>query len=157
MRKRYHGDNSSLTFANAIEEELYTRVFWLFVCSDAMISAFLGRPRVTRDDECVYSLCAVYDLTRLLPSYDIDYPVECDDEYWDHPDPEKRFQQPEGKPSVAAFIVTYLKLTEILGTAQKTIVSCLYHSRIVLMGYPPSIPPNARIGVQNGVRRPLRN
>ncbi|KAJ7933782.1 fungal-specific transcription factor domain-containing protein [Mycena leptocephala] len=106
MRKRYHGDKSSLTFANAIEEELYTRVFWLFVCSDAMISAFIGRPRVTRDDD-----------------YDIDYPVECDDEYWDHPDPEKRFQQPEGKPSVAAFIVAYLKLTEILGTAQKTIYS----------------------------------
>ncbi|KAJ7020005.1 fungal-specific transcription factor domain-containing protein [Mycena alexandri] len=89
-----------------IEEELYLRVFWLLICSDAVISAFLGRPRVTRDDD-----------------YDIDYPVECDDEYWDHPDPNQKFQQPEGKPSIYAFSVAYMKLTEILGTAQKTIYS----------------------------------
>ncbi|KAJ7761028.1 fungal-specific transcription factor domain-containing protein [Mycena metata] len=89
-----------------IEEELYLRVFWMLICSDVMVSAFLGRPRVTRDDD-----------------YDIDYPVECDDEYWDHPDPDQRFRQPEGKPSIYAFSVAHMKLTEILGTAQKTIYS----------------------------------
>ncbi|KAJ7141278.1 fungal-specific transcription factor domain-containing protein [Mycena epipterygia] len=91
---------------STIEEELYRRVFWMLVCSDALISSFLGRPRVTRDDD-----------------YDIDYPVACDDEYWENPDPQKRFQQPEGKPSVYAFIVVYLKLIEILGMTQKTIYS----------------------------------
>lgn len=60
-----------------------------------------------------------------VSSYDIEYPVECDDEYWEHPDPQKNFQQPEGKPSVYAFTVAYCKLVEILGMAQKTIVSRL--------------------------------
>ncbi|KAJ7138274.1 fungal-specific transcription factor domain-containing protein, partial [Mycena epipterygia] len=91
---------------STIEEELFRRVFWMLVCSDALISSFLGRPRVMRDDD-----------------YDIDYPVACDDEYWENPDPHKRFQQPEGKPSVYAFIVVYLKLIEILGTVQKRIYS----------------------------------
>ncbi|KAJ7700411.1 fungal-specific transcription factor domain-containing protein [Mycena rosella] len=89
-----------------VEEELFKRVFWMFVCSDALASAFLGRPRVTRDDD-----------------YDMEYPIECDDEYWEHPDPQKRFQQPEGKPSVHAYLVSYMKLMEILGMAQKTIYS----------------------------------
>ncbi|KAF7357828.1 Zn(2)-C6 fungal-type domain-containing protein [Mycena venus] len=106
MRKRKRGEHHNTSFTTTVEEELYTRIFWMFVCSDALMSAFLGKPRITRDDD-----------------YDIDYPVECDDEYWEHPDPEKRFKQPEGKPSVASFIVSYLKLTEILGTAQKTIYS----------------------------------
>ncbi|KAF7364586.1 Zn(2)-C6 fungal-type domain-containing protein [Mycena venus] len=106
MRKRKRGEHHSTSFTTAVEEELYTRIFWMFVCSDALMSAFIGKPRIMRDDD-----------------YDIDYPVECDDEYWEHPDPKKRFKQPEGKPSVASFIVSYLKLTEILGTAQKTIYS----------------------------------
>ncbi|KAJ7451834.1 fungal-specific transcription factor domain-containing protein [Mycena galericulata] len=91
---------------NSVENELYKRAFWLLICTDAFISAFLGRPRVTTDDD-----------------YDVDYPVECDDEYWENPDPQKRFQQPEGKPSVYGFFTKYLKLMEILGTAQKTIYS----------------------------------
>ncbi|KAJ7661670.1 fungal-specific transcription factor domain-containing protein [Mycena rosella] len=100
MRKPF--DRTKLS----VEEELFKRVFWMFICSDTLISAFLGRPRVTRDDD-----------------YDIDYPVECDDEYWEHPDPQKRFQQPEDKPSVYAYLVSYLKLMGILGMAQKTIYS----------------------------------
>ncbi|KAJ7467197.1 fungal-specific transcription factor domain-containing protein [Mycena latifolia] len=98
MRNRF--ERTTLT----IEEELLKRAFWILIYSDALISSFLGRPRVTRDDD-----------------YDIDYPVECDDEYWEHPDPQKRFRQPEGKPSVQSYHVSYAKLTEILGMAQKTI------------------------------------
>ncbi|KAJ6507176.1 fungal-specific transcription factor domain-containing protein [Mycena vitilis] len=106
VRKRYNGHQDDITFTTTIEDELYRRAFWMFVCSDALQSAFLGRPRLTRDDD-----------------YDVDYPVEVDDEYWEHPDPAKRFRQPEGKPSVYSFIVVYIKLTEILGTAQKIIYS----------------------------------
>ncbi|KAJ7782337.1 fungal-specific transcription factor domain-containing protein [Mycena maculata] len=100
MRRRQ--DKTTLT----VTEELEKRVFWILVCSDALISSFLGRPRAMTDDD-----------------YDVDYPVECDDEYWEHPDPQQRFQQPEGKPSVYTFMVKYLELMEILGTAQKTIYS----------------------------------
>ncbi|KAJ6508089.1 fungal-specific transcription factor domain-containing protein [Mycena vulgaris] len=100
MRKRF--DPLTLT----IDEELHRRVFWMLVCSDALMSSFLGRPRAMRDDD-----------------FDADYPAECDDEYWDHPDPKKRFQQPEGKPSYQAFFTSYMKLMEVLGMAQRTIYS----------------------------------
>ncbi|KAJ6594430.1 fungal-specific transcription factor domain-containing protein [Mycena capillaripes] len=124
MRKRHHGEQANMTFTTIIEEELYKRTFWMFLCSDALISSFLGRPRIARDDECLDSLCrAEIHGAKLFSSYDIDYPLEVDDEFWEHPDPNKRFQQPEGKPSIYAFIVSYLKLTEILGTTQKTIYS----------------------------------
>ncbi|KAJ7162071.1 fungal-specific transcription factor domain-containing protein [Mycena filopes] len=108
MQKRHVSSptGSNKTAIRTIEEELYLRAFWMLICSDIMISAFIGRPRATSEDD-----------------YDIDYPADCDDEYWDHPDPTKRFQQPEGKPSIYAFSVAYMKLTEILGTAQKTIYS----------------------------------
>ncbi|KAJ7121318.1 hypothetical protein C8R43DRAFT_1136568 [Mycena crocata] len=68
MRKPY--DPTTWT----VEEELYKRVFWMLPVSDAMISTFLGRPRATTDDE-----------------YDLDYPVNCDDSYWEYPDPQQRF------------------------------------------------------------------
>lgn len=55
-------------------------------------------------------------------SFDLDLPVECDDEYWEHPDPDKRFVQPEGKLSVATFHIHLLKLREILAFAVRTIV-----------------------------------
>ncbi|KAF7376566.1 Zn(2)-C6 fungal-type domain-containing protein [Mycena sanguinolenta] len=105
-RKRYRGYHDNISVPTAIEEELYTRVFWMLICSDALMSAFIGKPRITKDED-----------------YDVDYPLEVDDDYWEHPDPEQAFKQPPGKPSVYSFIVSYLKLTEILGTAQKTIYS----------------------------------
>ncbi|KAJ6498814.1 fungal-specific transcription factor domain-containing protein [Mycena sanguinolenta] len=106
MRKQYRGYHDSTSVPTAIEEELYTRAFWLLICCDTLMSAFLGKPRITRDED-----------------YDVDYPLEVDDAYWEHSDSEQAFQQPQGKPSVYSFIVSYLKLTEILGAAQKTIYS----------------------------------
>ncbi|KAJ7282766.1 fungal-specific transcription factor domain-containing protein [Mycena rebaudengoi] len=100
VRKRR--DRTTMT----IEDELFKRTFWMLVGCDAIMSAFLGRPRATTDKD-----------------YDIDYPVEVDDEYWENTDPEKRFQQAVGKPSMYSFLVSYLKLVEILGLAQKTIYS----------------------------------
>ena len=56
-------------------------------------------------------------------SFDLEFPAECDDEYWEHPDPSKAFRQPPGKPStVSAFVLT-LKLNRILAFALRTIVS----------------------------------
>ncbi|KAJ7282765.1 fungal-specific transcription factor domain-containing protein, partial [Mycena rebaudengoi] len=100
VRKRI--DKTTMT----IEDELFKRAYWMLIVCDALISAFLGRPRVINDDD-----------------YDIDYPIEADDEYWENIDPEKRFQQPAGKPSMYTFTVQYFKLIEILGLAQKTIYS----------------------------------
>jgi hypothetical protein len=34
-----------------IEDELFKRTFWMLVGCDAIMSAFLGRPRATTDKE----------------------------------------------------------------------------------------------------------
>ena len=55
-------------------------------------------------------------------SFDVDYPIECDDEYWE---PNKisgrAFQQPSGKPSVITGFVYELKLCEILALTLRTL------------------------------------
>ncbi|KAJ7451835.1 fungal-specific transcription factor domain-containing protein [Mycena galericulata] len=86
--------------------EQWTRVFWFLVCIDTLGSVITGRPRATSDTD-----------------YDVDYPIECDDEYWENPDPDMAFKQPPGKPSTLSFTVAYSKLLEILGMSQKTIYS----------------------------------
>jgi hypothetical protein len=62
----------------------------------------------------------------LRSSFDLDLPTECDDEYWEDPDPEKAFKQPPGKPSKVSFFISYLKLNQILGFALRTIVGFLF-------------------------------
>ena len=55
-------------------------------------------------------------------SFDLDLPVECDDEYWDNEDPEKRFKQPPNKPSLITSFNLSLKLHQILAFSLRTIV-----------------------------------
>jgi len=54
-----------------------------------------------------------------IPSFDADYPIECDDEYWDTEDHEQAFKQPEGKPCKISSFVCLIKLCEILATSMK--------------------------------------
>ncbi|KAJ7661667.1 fungal-specific transcription factor domain-containing protein [Mycena rosella] len=84
--------------------EQWKRAYWQLICIDTLSSAFCGRPRATCSDD-----------------YDIDYPIECDDEYWETSESDMAFKQPPGKPSALSFTVAYVKLIEIMGTAQKTI------------------------------------
>lgn len=55
-------------------------------------------------------------------SIDAEYPIDCDDEYWDHPDPALNFQQPVGKPSTMSHFICTLKLSAILSHALVGIV-----------------------------------
>ncbi|KAJ6508087.1 fungal-specific transcription factor domain-containing protein [Mycena vulgaris] len=91
-------------YDDKVVAENWKRAFWMLICIDTLGSAFCGRPRATCSDD-----------------YDLDYPVECDDEYWETPDPDLAFKQPPGKPSILSFTVAYLKLLEIIGMSQKTI------------------------------------
>jgi len=60
----------------------------------------------------------------MTPSFDLDLPIDCDDEYWEHPDPEKCWKQPIGKPSLVAAFLCFLKLYQVLSLSLRTIVSC---------------------------------
>ncbi|KAJ3717998.1 hypothetical protein C8R42DRAFT_552803, partial [Lentinula raphanica] len=88
----------------SIKQELWKRVFWLLVNLDSFTSAFLGRPKAIDPAE-----------------YDLDLPLECDDEFWEHPDPEQSFKQPSGRPSKMEYWRVLLKLIDILAFAQKNI------------------------------------
>jgi hypothetical protein len=57
-----------------------------------------------------------------MSSFDVDYPIECDDEYW-KPNGTlgQALQQPSGKPSVITTFVYQLKLCEILAYTLRTL------------------------------------
>jgi hypothetical protein len=59
-----------------------------------------------------------------MSSFDVDYPIECDDEYWEpNGDSGQTFQQPSGKPSVITAFVYKLRLCEILASTLRTLYS----------------------------------
>ncbi|KAH9481126.1 putative transcriptional regulatory protein [Psilocybe cubensis] len=96
------------------QDELWTRAFWVLVCMDRMVSSSLGRP------------CAIQD-----EDFDLDLPIDCDDEYWENEDPLQRFKQPPGKPSLVSAFIMYLKLHQILAFSLRTIYS-INKSKILL-------------------------
>ena len=77
----------------------------VLVTLDRFISSALGRP------------CAIHD-----EDFDLDLPIECDDEYWTNEDPTQAWKQPPGKPSVVAYFNCILRLNQILAFALRTIV-----------------------------------
>ncbi|KAJ7872850.1 fungal-specific transcription factor domain-containing protein [Mycena olivaceomarginata] len=87
-----------------VESELYKRAFWVLVCQDRTLSAGVGRP------------CALQ-----YEDFDLDLPLQVDDEYWDHPT--HPFQQPAGKPSVIAAFNRLIHLNHILAYSLKTLYS----------------------------------
>ncbi|KAI0036630.1 fungal-specific transcription factor domain-containing protein [Vararia minispora EC-137] len=85
-------------------DELFKRCFWTLLWIDREIGAVSGRP------------CAIQE-----EDFDVDMPIACDDEYWTHPDPDKAFRQPLGRPSRLDAFICQLKLLRILGYSLRTI------------------------------------
>ncbi|KAJ7581430.1 fungal-specific transcription factor domain-containing protein [Mycena floridula] len=83
-----------------VTEELLKRAWWVLVCMDTMISASMGRP------------CMI-----MKEDFDVDLPIECDDEYWEHPDPAQAFQQPIDKPSQVSAFICFIQITDMTATA----------------------------------------
>ncbi|KAF7337119.1 Fungal-trans domain-containing protein [Mycena venus] len=77
--------------------ELYKRVFWLLVIVDTFASSFKGRPSTVKSTD-----------------FDLELPLDCDDEYWGTPNP----VQPSGKLSTAAFLPCFAQLMLIFGRIQ---------------------------------------
>ncbi|KAJ7349590.1 fungal-specific transcription factor domain-containing protein [Mycena albidolilacea] len=78
-------------------DELWKRAFWSFVLLERISCLFLGRPMGMHVEE-----------------YDIELPLDVDDEYWD-----TGFVQPVGQPSQLAYFVCHLRLSEILADAMR--------------------------------------
>jgi len=56
-------------------------------------------------------------------SYDLELPIECDDEYWENADPALAFRQPPGKPSQVSYFIHLIKINRLHSHALRTIVS----------------------------------
>ena len=52
----------------------------------------------------------------------MDLPLSCDDEYLEHPDPEKAFKQPRGIPSKMDYFISMIRLSQMLAFSQRTLV-----------------------------------
>ncbi|TFK44159.1 fungal-specific transcription factor domain-containing protein [Crucibulum laeve] len=83
------------------EDELWKRAFWVILSFERLSSSTSGRP------------CGIQD-----EDFDLELPLECDDEYWEH-----GFQQPVGVPSTMEFFNCYLSLMDILAYAMRVIYS----------------------------------
>ncbi|KAF9263340.1 hypothetical protein L218DRAFT_959361 [Marasmius fiardii PR-910] len=91
---------------NTVQNELEKRVFWVLLSLDRIVCNFTGRPSALRDED-----------------YDQEFPLDCDDEYWEDSDPDLAFKQPPNKPSTISCFICYLKLCEILAFALRTLYS----------------------------------
>ncbi|KAG2018165.1 nuclear protein [Coprinopsis cinerea AmutBmut pab1-1] len=90
------------------QSELEKRIFWSLLMLEWHTSTSTGRPPCLHDEDI-----------------DIEYPIECDDEYWDSEvdDPDKAWKQPPGKPSLITAINFSLKLCEIAAFMHRTLYS----------------------------------
>ncbi|EIN11920.1 hypothetical protein PUNSTDRAFT_142130 [Punctularia strigosozonata HHB-11173 SS5] len=87
-----------------VDEELWKRAYWTLVVQDRIGSAALGRTCCSREED-----------------FDLDMPLEVDDEYWEHENPDKAFKQPPGKPCTVTAFVLFIKITQIQAFALRTI------------------------------------
>ncbi|KAJ7187395.1 fungal-specific transcription factor domain-containing protein, partial [Mycena filopes] len=83
-----------------VEGELLKRAFWILVYMDRLMSSSTGKP------------CALEET-----DLDVEPPIECDDEFWEHPT--RPFQQPPGRPSQVSFFNWVLQLNHLLSFSIK--------------------------------------
>ncbi|KAL1745710.1 fungal-specific transcription factor domain-containing protein [Schizophyllum fasciatum] len=94
--------------APTVQSELWKRAFWVLVCLETTLSAFLGFQGSLQHEH-----------------FDLDLPIACDDEYWETGDSKTAFKQPSGRPSKIEFFNSYLKLQEIYTAT----FSAVYYTR----------------------------
>ncbi|KZV60489.1 hypothetical protein PENSPDRAFT_759962 [Peniophora sp. CONT] len=88
----------------SINDELFKRAFWTLILFDRWLSSSLGRP------------CAIFD-----DDLDLDFPIDCDDMYLAPTDGSPAFKQPDGRPSYISYFIWTLKLSQIMGSALRTL------------------------------------
>jgi hypothetical protein len=106
-----------------VEGELWKRAFWLLVAYERIDSTALGRSCILQDEECAsfflfYISCGSFSAI----SIDVDLPLEVDDEYWETEDPASAFQQPKDIPASVTALNLWIRLTQIIAYALRTLV-----------------------------------
>lgn len=93
-----------------------------FPLTGSWVHFLAGRAQFKKKSKYAYPRVSIRFSFWLL-SYDVDFPIECDDEYWTPTDPNQAFTQPLGKPSIISGFVYHIKLCEILAFSLKTLYS----------------------------------
>ncbi|KAF5386046.1 hypothetical protein D9615_002218 [Tricholomella constricta] len=88
----------------SVDEELWKRAFWCLVVFDRVECALLGRG------------CGVGE-----EDFDVEFPLEVDDEYWETEDPAMNFKQPQGVPAKVCAFNYLIKLSRVMAFAIKTL------------------------------------
>ncbi|KAF8315656.1 hypothetical protein DL93DRAFT_846798 [Clavulina sp. PMI_390] len=91
----------------SLYDEQEKRAFWCLIAIDRYMSSSIGRPLACQDED-----------------FDLDFPIEVDDEYWSVPEegaPIPTPHQPTGVPSKISAFVAALKLYQIMALAVRTI------------------------------------
>ncbi|KAF8320305.1 hypothetical protein DL93DRAFT_2052825, partial [Clavulina sp. PMI_390] len=100
------------------KDEQHKRVFWCLIALDRHISSALGRPLVCKDED-----------------FDLDYPLEVDDEHWGASVPDSSSavtsRQHHGVPSEVSYLVASARLSQILAFTLSTVYS-ISKSKVVL-------------------------
>ncbi|KAK0219153.1 fungal-specific transcription factor domain-containing protein [Armillaria fumosa] len=90
-----------------VDDELKKRSFWALVTLDRLLSLYEGRPIMMQEED-----------------FDVELPVECDDEYWDiRSDGEVRFCQPGNKPSKISYFNAQIRLSGIMSVVMRNLYS----------------------------------
>ncbi|KAK0215761.1 fungal-specific transcription factor domain-containing protein [Armillaria fumosa] len=90
-----------------VDDELKKRSFWALVILDRLISLYLGRPVMLQEED-----------------FDLELPMECDDEYWDIGlDREVHFCQPADKPSKVSYFTAQIRLSGIMSVVVRNLYS----------------------------------
>ncbi|KAF8664366.1 hypothetical protein AX16_000738 [Volvariella volvacea WC 439] len=88
----------------SIDEELWKRAVWCLIILDRIGSTTLGRG------------CSINE-----EDFDLDLPLEVDDEYWEAKDGRAAFEQPPDVPSKVQSFTLLIHMTQILSFTLKTI------------------------------------
>ncbi|KAI0733190.1 fungal-specific transcription factor domain-containing protein [Fomitopsis betulina] len=87
-----------------VEEELWKRAIWHLIAMDRLGSVLIGRSCCARDED-----------------FDLDLPMEVDDEYWESEDPDLAFRQPAEKPALVTAFVYWARLSQISAFVLRTL------------------------------------
>lgn len=82
----------------------------------------LGRNCALQEEEFVVILHYQPSLIS-CSSFDLDLPIECDDEYWEPDNSEEAFKQPPEKPSYVSYFNWSIKLSNLMALAHRKSVS----------------------------------
>jgi hypothetical protein len=60
-------------------------------------------------------------------SFNAEYPLEVDDEFWENDDPQLAFTQPSDKPSTIVAFNLWLRLTDFAASALQRLVRAVFY------------------------------